>query len=459
MPGVSATSDGVTATVQHTAPRTRGLLLVAYWFPPAGGIPVQRALSLAKYLPRSGYQVHVLAPSNPPAQQFDPELIRQLPPEVQVHRALTPMPPPSWRKRLWSWISPSRNQDRAAGSITTGTPVRGWKAGLSEFVRRWLSPDPEVVWVPFALRRARKIVREHQIDTVLVTAPPFSAFLIGNALKRQFPHLKLISDFRDDWLRFFLTAFDFQKSESIRRRAQAIEQATVELSDLVVTVTPSLLKETRARYPGQPERKFACLPNGYDPDAFTGFAARSHGGSKVVITYVGTVYTATSPRYFFDALDEMPDEIRSQIEVRFVGRITAEERHWLDSRTSGVQILGFMSQAEALRHMQETDYLLLTMTDPTAATGKIYEYLATGKPILAVAPPEGEIGQVLEETGAGWCADPRDRSAIQALVERAVEATRKSRPFPQPDWEAIRRYERPRLAAELAKLIEDRVWN
>lgn len=436
-------------------PPTRKLLIVAYWFPPAGGIPVQRALSLAKYLPRCGFEVHVLAPGNPPAPMYDPELIKQVPAEVRVHRAMTPMPPSGLRRRLWRSISPSKARGQAAGSVQAKAAGRGWKTRLTELVRRLLSPDPEVVWVPFASWRARRIVRQFEIDAVLVTAPPFSAFLIGNALKREFPHIRLISDFRDDWLRFFLAAFDFQKSDSIRRRAQAIERATVELSDVVVVVTRSLLKETRERYPEQPEGKFVCVPNGYDPDTFADFKPRSHNQSKVLITYVGTVYTATSPRYYLDALDEMPEQIRSRVETRFVGRITEEERAFLESRNSSVRILGFMSQAEAVRHMEETDYLLLTMTDPTAATGKIYEYLATGKPILAFAPPGGEVGQVLAETGAGWCADPEDRTAIQAMLRKVVEAAPAVEGASLRNREAIRRYERPRLAAELGKLIRD----
>jgi glycosyltransferase involved in cell wall biosynthesis len=442
--------------VRDPLPPTRKLLIVAYWFPPAGGIPVQRALSLAKYLPRFGFEVHVLAPRNPPAPIYDPELIRQVPAGVRVHRALTPMPPSSLRRRLWHWISPSKTRGQAAGSAPVNATAPGWKTRLTEVVRRLLSPDPEVVWVPFATRRARRIVRQFDIDAVLVTAPPFSAFLIGNALKREFPEIKLISDFRDDWLRFFLTVFDFQKSDSIRRQAQAIERATVELSDLVVVVTRSLLKETRDRYPGQPESKFVCVPNGYDPDTFADFRARPHNQPKVLVTYVGTVYAATSPRFYLDALDELPEPIRSRVETRFVGRITEEERTFLESRKSKVQVLGFMSQAEAVRQMEETDFLLLTMTDPTAATGKIYEYLATGKPILAVAPPGGEIGQVLEETGAGWCAAPQDRAAIQAMLRRVIENPPVAEGIVRRNREAILRYERPRLAAELGKLIQDR---
>jgi len=234
-----------------------------------------------------------------------------------------------------------------------------------------------VLWVPFALRKARRIVRQNGIDAVLVTAPPFSAFLVGNALKREFPALKLISDFRDSWLQFYSATFDFQQSDHIRRRSAEIERETVERSDYVVTVTHSIRTELRTRYPEQPDEKFVFIPNGYDPEVFDKFQPRRHGGEKIVITHLGTVYAASSPGPFLDALAAMPEQIRSAFEVRFVGRVTEPERRRIEAYGSLVRMQGFMPQAEALRQLEETDYALVVMTDAASLTGKLLEYLAT----------------------------------------------------------------------------------
>ena len=99
-----------------------------------------------------------------------------------------------------------------------------------------MCPEPEILWVPFAVRKARQIIRRFGIDTVMVTVPPFSALVAGTRLKREFPSLVLVSDFRDEWLSFYLKDFDFQNSDYTRRRAEAIEQESVEASDLVVAV-------------------------------------------------------------------------------------------------------------------------------------------------------------------------------------------------------------------------------
>ena len=426
------------------------LLIISYWFPPAGGIAVQRALSLARYLPQHGIEVHVLTPTNPPSPVLDPTLLAHVPANVQVHRAFTPTPSAKLRRRIWGFIARSKGKSNSnATSAQSTSAKRSGGSGLSNMVRRMLTPDPEVVWVPFAKRRARQIVRKHAIDTVLVTAPPFSAFLVGNALKREFPNLRLVSDFRDEWLRFFLSTFDFGKSESIRRQAERIERETVELSDAVVTVTAPLVDEYRARYSDQPAAKFALISNGYDPALFADFQPRKHEGPKRLVTYVGTVYSTTTPACYFQALDAMDSALRERIETRIVGRVADDQRALLER--PDVTLVGYVAQSEALRRMEETDYLLLIMTDPTFATGKIYEYLATGKPIIAFSAPGSEVARLMADTGAGWCLDPQDLNGNAKFLARVAQGDPSLR-F-TPNWDAIRRYERPRLAEAFAEII------
>ncbi len=307
--------------------------------------------------------------------------------------------------------------------------------------------------MPFATRMASRIIRRYGIGTVLLTAPPFSVFMTGNALKRRFPHLSIIADFRDEWLNFYLTTFDFHSNPHIRERAAAIERETVESASLVLTVTPSIIKEIRERYPEQADGKFVYLPNGYDPEAFAAFKPRRHGTERVIVTYVGTVYKASSPRYFLDAVDALPAGIRERFETRFIGRVAEEEKPYLEGRKSDVKMLGFLPQAEAVKHMQETDYLLVTMTDASSLTGKIFEYLATGKPILAFARVGGEISKVLEETKAGWCVDPDDRDGARNLLMNAATWVSQPDGWFQPSVHAIRAFERPAQVAKLAELM------
>lgn len=441
------------------ARRCPRLLIVAYAFPPAGGITVMRALSLAKYLPGEGFDVHVLTARNPAVPVLDPGLLAHVPPSVSVHRAFTPELPFYLRKRLWSFFSPGGT---AGGEGPVPSPSRGWKTLVSEAARRVFCPDPQVVWTPFAVRAARRVIARCRIDAVLVTAPPFSSFLVGNAIKRAFPHLLLASDFRDEWLRFYLTDFEFLHSEAIRRRAEQIERDTVALSDLVVAVTASSLREIRSRYLSEPDEKFALIHNGYDPDALRPLFEQAASPPrdprrKVVITHLGTAYRTASPAWYFQALDGLPEDIRSRIETRFIGRISETEQRLLEARGPSVRVLGFMPQAEALRSIADTDYLLLTMTNEFSLPGKLFEYLASGKPIIALSPRGGEVDRLIAETQAGWCVPHDDTEAVRQVLAAAVRhALEGSIPF-RTRLDVVQRYSRPRLVAEYAGILRQRL--
>lgn len=425
------------------------ILLISYLFPPVGGIGVQRALSMAKYLPRCGYEIYVLKAGNAGGPVHDPALARQIPAEVSVYQAFTPEIPFAIRQKLWSRLAGKSGGAKPAAGASAG----GWKRLLRRAATRLLCPEPEILWVPFALRKARRIIKKHGIDYVLVTVPPFSALVVGTTLKKEFPSLRLISDFRDEWLSFYLKDFDFQSSEHTRRRAEAIERETVEHSDLVVAVNESSRDEIRRRYPAQPDRKFVVVPNGYDPEAFAGFIPRVNQSPGMLVTHVGTVYKTASPRFYLDAVDGLPEEARGQLETRFVGRVSETERQLFENRLSKVSITGFIPQAQALKYMEDTDYLLLTMTNDISVPGKLFEYMATGKPILAITPPGSEVDRILQETAAGITAPPDNLEAIRKMILRAFDAWRAGKKLIEHQGVPVQRYERPRLAEEYGKLI------
>lgn len=429
------------------------VLLIAYLFPPAGGVGVLRALSFAKYLPQSGHELHVLSALNPTCPTLDPDLSKEIPRNVTVHRTFTPELPFHIRQRLWKLIVPVRGSRPVATNQTTVETPRSFKTAAADVVRRFFSPDPEVVWTPFAIRRARKIIAKHEIDTVVVTVPPFSSLLIGTALKRHFPQLKLISDFRDEWFQFHLSVFSFHNNSYIVRRAREIESEAVRSSDVVISVVPSIIDQMRSRHPEEPSDKFRIISNGFDPALAAGFRPRPHRTRKVVITFVGTVYRPSTLRYYLESLAGLPEEIRSRFQTRVIGRVADEERATLENATVNLELLGFKPQAAAFRLMEETDFLLLTMTDPSCITGKFFDYIATGKPMLALTPAGGEVQRMLGETGAGWWADYRDSEGIRNLLIRAHDAA-VSDTVPEIPCTVAERFARPKLAAELSAVIE-----
>jgi len=435
------------------------LLLITYEFPPSGGVSVQRALGFAKYLPDHGFEVHVLTARNPASPVLDPGLLDQVPSHVRVHRAWTPEPSYALRKRLWSLTSsrPSGSEPASAAPASarpaengTGSVVHRVKRIAGETVKWMLAPDPHVLWLPFAYRRACQIIKRYGIDVVVTTVPPFSLLLLANRLKRRFPHLFMVSDFRDEWRRYFLADFEFLNNPRTRRLAERIEREAVERSSLVLAATRTSLEQIRQN--DADTVKFAWIPNGFDPTAFRHFTPRSHPGTGIVVTYIGTTYKVCSPRFYLDALDDLPESIRSRFETRLIGRVIEEERQVLEGRRSDVRVFGFLPQSEAFRWMEETDYLLVTVTNDFAVAGKLFEYLATGKPILAISPMHGEVARLIEETGGGWCVDPHDHEGIKRMLTMVCQHEGESATL-QPNRAAILQYERPRLAAALAERI------
>ncbi|MGD1094086.1 MAG: glycosyltransferase [Bryobacteraceae bacterium] len=426
------------------------LLLISCYFPPAGGIQVLRALSLAKYLPQNQFEVHVLTTRNPAVPTYDEALLDQIPSAVRIHRAWTLEPPFFLRKKLWSRIKGKNARTDSSG--TTNSAAGGLKYRLAARVTRLLSPDPQVLWRPFAFRKAASLIEREKINFVLVTAPPFSAFLIGNALKLRYPHIHLISEVRDEWLNYFLNEFAFRGDDFVRTQAREIERNTVELSDRVVTVTQATRDAMRARYSDQPDEKFGLIFNGYDAAEFESFRSRPHGTDKIVVAHLGTVYRPTSPAAYLDALDSLPEEIRSRFETRFIGRIAEEfDRSLLTHRKSSTKFIGFVPHGEAVRHMEESDYLLLPWADRFNVPGKLYEYLASGKPVIGLVPPRSDADRILRESGSALLADGSDIGQIRQVLRRSADPATAA--ALRPDREAIQRYERSRLTAEYAGLI------
>lgn len=434
------------------------LLLISYLFPPAGGVAVQRALSMAKYLPHDGYEMHVLCCRNPAVPNLDPSLLKSIPPEVHVHRVFSPELPYRMKQAVWGLLSSKRK----AGGPATQTPrpagkPSGIKTGIQAWIQAWmrrvLCPDPEVVWVPFALRRARQLVRQYGIDTVMITAPPFSSLLVGLQLKREFPSIKFVADFRDGWLEYTLNAFDFHKNDYTLVRATAIEREVVTQANLITSVTSGNNSIMQQRYPDLPAGKFALIYNGYDPESFAGFQPRQHGTGKVVIVHAGTLHTTTSPKSYFDALDNLPDNLRDQVETRVMGRITEVEAPELDNRRTTIRRYGFLPQPEVFRQLEEADYLLLIVHHAPALGGKIFEYLATGKPILAISPEHGEVARLIHETGSGMCAYPSTPGSIEAMLTKAIESVRNGTPFCGNGRSSVERFNRRHQATEYARLM------
>ncbi len=424
------------------------VLLVTYSFPPAAGVGVLRAFSLAKYLPGNGIHVEVLTARNAAAVGRDPGLLAELASGVVVHRTWTLDLPFGLRKAIKMRMAGGARGEKAGGS-----PMGRFIGYAKRLVGDLLLPDPQVGWLPFAVPAACRLVRSRRIDLVLVTVPPFSSVRLVTQMRRRFPALPIVLDFRDEWLTSTLDFVSFNKNERARAVGYKAESEAVGDASAVVCVTDAAVAELRKRYPLVPVERFCCIPNGFDR---VPAASRAKDGDDglTVLTYLGSVYGSTDPAPVVEAVLALPPEIRGRLRLRFIGHIETEAyRETLLRLGAQVEMIGFLPQAEALQYMESTTYLLLITHDPINVAAKLYDYLGSGVPVLAAVHPTGDVRRILDATKVGWAADIGDSAALRRLLIDAVERTPRLAAEFAPDAAAIAGYHRKPLAARYAALL------
>ncbi len=428
------------------------VLLVTYSFPPAGGVGVLRAASLARYLPAEGIRLDVLTTRNASAVGTDSALLKDIPDEVTVHRTVTLDLPFGIKK----WLKKRIIRANSPAGGAPATPAAGNPSFLKRALQDVLLPDPQVTWLPVLTRAARRIVRARNIDLVLITVPPFSSVLLVARLRKSFPGLPIVVDFRDEWLSTTLDLVSFSRSERAMTVARDAEATAVTNATAVVAVTEAARREIRSRYPQEPDSKFHLIPNGFDATRLhrSANSPPSQPQHRLVVAYIGSVYGSTEPSTLVEALRSLPPEMMSAFKLRFIGRI--EEPRFRDALLQlgdMVELSGFLPQQEALAAVIEADYALLITHDPLNVSAKFYDYIGAGKPILATVHPDGEVRRLLEGLRAGWWAGSRDVDAIRQLFLDAAKRGHAVQLDFHPDTQKIAQYERRILAVRYAHLL------
>ncbi len=444
------------------------VLVVAYNFPPIGGVGVQRTLKYVTYLPRWGWEPVVLTAADPGVAERDPAAELALPPDLRVERAFSPEPVKLRRvlgrmARRVASVRPSSPQGNAASGGIVPPVSRG--AARANLARVWgqmerlaFFPDDVVGWVPFAVARGLEIDGRSRLDAIYSSSGPISSHLAAALIARQ-TGLPWIADFRDPWIG---NAFAAPMPRLHRRLQQAVERRIVERADRVVFATAGLANSYAARYPWAAER-FDVICNGYDRGDFPaeqGPAGRA-GDGRFRLTYAGSIYGNRELAIFLDGLELLLDrrpELRDRLEVEFVGwlnlhnQAVAAEYSTPDRLGSVLRFTGFLPHAEALEHLLAADALLQLIADGPGRSGvvggKLAEYVGLDRQILAVVP-EGDARALLRELDWGIAVDPTPQGVAEG-VERLLVTPPPSR---RADPEG--RYDRVNLTGQLAALLND----
>jgi glycosyltransferase involved in cell wall biosynthesis len=397
----------------------RKLLLVTYHFPPSAASGSFRMLGFARHLPRFGWDPVVVAP---PLGAFDPadeDLANQVPPGVEVCRVPYP---------------------RGVG---------GW------LLRRFA---PNGLWLPRALAACGRAIREHRPAAVFTSSPPHCVHLVGRLLK-VWHRLPWVADFRDPWV---ATTPRATSGAPWDRWEAFCERGVVAAADAVLANAPRACAALQDAFPPHAD-KVVTLTNGFDPDAFPRHGGRGHDG-PLTLLHAGEVYAGRDPRPLLDALGNLrrrTAEADRPIRLHFLGQVTVNrcdlpvevKRRGLDS---SVTVERQVSYRESLARMAQADLLLL-LDAPGRRIGvpaKVYEYLGAGRPILALAEPDGDTAWALRESGAVHrIVAPGDAFGIERALRELVRVVTRGEE-PAPARERVAAFTREHLARSLAGILD-----
>ena len=362
------------------------ILVVTMYWPPAGGAGVHRPLKLAGHLAELGHTVHVLAPDDPKWVHRDASLAA--PDGVTVHRARNLGPPA---------------RPRPGPAARTAERLR---FGALVAVRRALVPDASVLWNATAIPAAIRLVRRLGIDVVVTSSPPISVNLIGLAAKRA-TRAAWVADLRDS----FVSPDRRRHVRGERRLARLVARR----ADAIVCATRGIGEEMGALAPGG---RVEVIENACDFDDSEGLAYRR--GERFRLTHTGSFgVSRRDARPFFEALART----NGATVARFVGGLHPADLDYVEGLGLGdrLEIVPFQPHDRTLALQRDSDALLLLLADAGAAgrmvlSTKLFEYLAAGRPILAVVPPDGEAAELVRETGAGVVVAPDDVEGIAGAL-------------------------------------------
>lgn len=426
------------------------ILIVTYYWPPSGGSGVQRWLKFVKYLPDFGWKPYVCTPDNPALVQRDESLLQDVNPEAEIIRL------PIWEPyNLFFKISGAGKDSVIKPSELSLQKKKTLFQKMASWIRgNFFIPDPKIFWVKPAVKFLHQYLKEHDIHNIITTGPPHSVHLIGLRLKKKNPSLNWIADFRDPWSEWsFLDSFNM--TSIVKARHRRLERNVITTADHVLTITPYYV----GRFGKLSRRSVELIPNGYDEDDFKNIEYKIP--RQFTIRHVGIVYDMANPQPLIKALEILLNKIpalSTELAVEFVGEVNATFRQAFENSKAGeaVRFHQPVPHKELMALYGETSVLLLNIDGYRHAEGllpgKLFEYIATGLPVLGIGPVEGNAATLLKSSGAGVMFGKDQAEDIAAFIHDAYQRWKKSEPARTAKDNTA--YSRKTLTGMVARLLK-----
>ncbi|KIQ22022.1 glycosyl transferase family 1 [Flavobacterium sp. MEB061] len=422
------------------------LLIITYYFPPAGGPGVQRWLKFVKYLPEFNVQPIVYVPENPTYPIIDEGLVSQISDKVIIlkNKILEPY-------QLASVFSKNKTK-----KISSGIFPQKKKQTFLDKTFLWVRgnlfiPDARVLWVKPSVSYLEKYIRENNIDTIVTSGPPHSLHLIGLELKEKL-NVKWFADFRDPW-----TTIGYHKalrlSNYAAKKHKKLESKVLNTADTIIVTS----KTTKAEFEAITNKPISVITNGYDIEN----VEKQTLDTKFTLAHIGSFLSDRNPPFLWECLVELLKEIpdfKKHLEIKLIGAVSQEVLDAISqfNLKEYLNLLGYVSHHEAIAHQKKSQVLLLIEINSedtkSIIPGKLFEYMVSNRPIIAIGPQGSDFADIIKETNTGVFFDYSEKAKLKSVILDFYNQFLEGKL--QSNGVGLQQYSRKNLTKQLAQLIK-----
>ncbi len=376
---------------------SKKVLIFTYYWPPAGGVAVQRFLKFSKFLPEFGWEPIIITVDNGSYPYNDESLLKEIAPSLRVYRTKTFEP-----FEFYNLLRGKKGKSMPL--VTVGANKhKTFFQSLTEYIRaNFFIPDARKGWVPYAVKQAEEILRSEKIDAIITTGPPHSAHLIGLRLKEKFD-IKWLADFRDPWTGIVYNEM-LPRTEATKQKDRDLETAVLKTADQAVVISPGMKEQFEDR-----AKKIDVILNGYDEDNFLpdkdSLTAAKNQEDSFTICYIGNLMASQNPTNLWKAIAELRKTSAAKIKLGFTGRVDTEIQNSIaaEGLNDITTYNPFTDQQTAINLTRRASLLLFAIFNlpntRLVITGKIFEYLASCSEIIAFGDTAGDASAILNSVG------------------------------------------------------------
>ncbi len=426
----------------------RKVLIITYYWPPSGGGGVQRWLKFVKYLTKCGYEPIVYTPENPNAPANDASLEKDIPSGLTIIKQ--PIKEPYQLYRAFTGRSKNENPGAAFASSKQNNAIEK----IANWIRsNFFIPDARILWVKPSVRYLTEYIQKHHIDLIVSTGPPHSMHLIGMKLRKKFG-IPWVADFRDPW-----TGIDYYDelllSSMADNKHKRLERQVLQTADHVITVSEANKEE----FNQMGFDHISVITNGFDPDDLK--TDQVVPDKKFSIAHIGTFMYNRNPEVLWEALKQLTGEnpeLAKDLEIKLVGKIDQRiiehiKKHDLEKFLKQTD---YLPHDQAIRELKESQLLLLvinkTGNSKGMLTGKVFEYISSGRPVLCIGPKSSDIERLLKETHSGMLSEMNDLGCLKENILHFYDTFKKGVLVTQP--KNLENYSRENLTAQLSVIFD-----